>query len=116
MVDTSADSPQQTMLKRLLQSEAEAQERHRQAEERARQFRAETTSQVQQLLKNARAAATAEAQASAEQGQANLETAIQQLAAANQKQITAMRQQAEIHGPTAVDYVVDWVIGKRTQP
>ncbi|MEZ4867054.1 MAG: hypothetical protein R3C14_37370 [Caldilineaceae bacterium] len=116
MVETTAESPQQALLKRLLQIEADAKARHHQAEEHVQQMRTATAEQIQQRLASARTEANLEAKTYLQQVQAEVDATIQQLATANQRQIDAMRQQAQTHLDEAIALVVDWVTGKQAQP
>ena len=116
MSTSQAETAQQTMLNRLLQTEAEAQTRRTQAQDHVRELHAASDAQIQQQLATARANANAEAQTYRDQMKAELETTIQQLAATNQQTIEAMRQQAQAHMDAAVALVVDWVTGQEISP
>lgn len=116
MVDTKVESPQQTVLKRLLQTEAEAQERRRLAQKQAMQIQTAGADGCEQLLAAVRVHSQTEAAARNQQIEAESKATLAQLAAANQSQITTMRQQAQAHMDLAVALVVDWVTGKDAQP
>jgi hypothetical protein len=115
MVDAKMESPQQATLKRLLQIEAEAQNRRQQAQTRAKEMQTAGAAAVEQLLADARTNAQAEADRRNQQMQSEVKAEIERLAAANQRQIDKLRANAQSNMAGAVRWVVDWVIGKEAE-
>jgi len=116
MSTSRVETAQQTMLKRLLQTEVEAQTRRAQTQDHVKELHAASAAKIQQQLDTARANAHTEAQTYLAQMQAELEATIQQFTTSNQHAIEAMRQQAQTHMDAAVRLVVDWVTGQEAQP
>lgn len=103
---------QQDVLRRLLQTDAEAQERAKRAHERAQQILAAATASADQLTGEARAAAESTAAELIQTARTESQAAAEKLAADTQAQIVVMQQRGRDHLQAAATLVVDWVTGK----